>query len=444
MPPLNILYLHSHDTGRYIQPYGFALETPRLQELAQQGVLFRKNFCAGPTCSPSRAALLSGQSPHSCGMYGLAHRGFRMADYNRHLARFLQSHGYETVLAGFEHEGVRKHDPQAYIVDPGCKGDRDIPGAVRDFLKQRDESRPFFLSAGFEHTHRLGESFHGAPDDIHSGPTTSDERYLQPPAVLPDTPETRRDFALYADSVRGLDRLMGEVLDAIDDAGLAEATLVICTTDHGIAFPRMKCNLTDHGIGVMLLMRGPGGFDGGKVIDAMTSHIDLFPTLCDLAGLDRPDWLEGESLLPLVSGQADAIHDEVFSEVSFHAAYEPKRCVRTDRYKYIRRWDRRSKPVMPNIDDSITKSYLAARAGWETVAPPQEQLYDLLLDPQETCNLAARPDCQHALDDMRSRLKGWMERTADPLLEGTVQPPPEAVVNDPDGASPAEKPKPAR
>ncbi len=87
------------------------------------------------------------------------------------------------------------------------------------------------------------------------------------------------------------------MLDALDANGLSENTLVICTTDHGIAFPRMKGNLTDHGIGVMLIMRGPGGFTGGKVYDALVSHIDLYPTICDLLEIEHPSWLQGTSLL---------------------------------------------------------------------------------------------------------------------------------------------------
>ena len=76
MKKTNIIYIHSHDTGRYIQPYGHAVETPNLQKLAEQGVLFRQAFTANPTCSPSRAALVTGEAPHSNGMLGLAHRGF--------------------------------------------------------------------------------------------------------------------------------------------------------------------------------------------------------------------------------------------------------------------------------------------------------------------------------------------------------------------------------
>src|SRR5947207_12788544 len=103
------------------------------------------------------------------------------------------------------------------------------------------------------------------------------------------------------DLVQGI----GAVLDAVYANGLADNTLVICTTDHGIAFPRMKGNLTDHGIGVMLIMRGPGGFTGGKVYDALVSHIDIFPTICDLLRIDRPRWLQGVSLLPLVQAEAE-------------------------------------------------------------------------------------------------------------------------------------------
>ena len=90
----NILYLHSHDTGRYIQPYGYAVPTPNLQRLAEEGVLFRQAFCASPTCSPSRAALLTGMFPHVNGMLGLAHFGFTLNDYSQHIVHTLRRAGY--------------------------------------------------------------------------------------------------------------------------------------------------------------------------------------------------------------------------------------------------------------------------------------------------------------------------------------------------------------
>ncbi len=92
----NILYLHSHDTGRYVQPYGHAIPTPNIQRLAEQGVLFRKAFCAAPTCSASRACLLTGQYAHSNGMLGLAHRGFSLRDY-----RIFQRNPMSSATIGF-------------------------------------------------------------------------------------------------------------------------------------------------------------------------------------------------------------------------------------------------------------------------------------------------------------------------------------------------------
>src|SRR5690606_25386251 len=99
----NIVYFHSHDTGRYIRPYGHALDTPNYQRLAEEGLLFRQAYPSAPTCSPSRAGLLTGQTPHAAGMLGLAHRGFRLNDPTRHLATTLRDAGYSTTLAGVQH-----------------------------------------------------------------------------------------------------------------------------------------------------------------------------------------------------------------------------------------------------------------------------------------------------------------------------------------------------
>ena len=110
-------------------------------------------------------------------------------------------------------------------------------------------------------------------------------------------------MAAFKASARSLDQGIGAVLNGLHQHGLAENTLIICTTDHGLAFPGAKATLFDRGTGVMMIMRGPGGFAGGKVIDAMVTHLDVYPTICDLAGIEHPEWLEGESLMPLVRGQ---------------------------------------------------------------------------------------------------------------------------------------------
>ncbi len=407
----NILYIHSHDTGRYIQPYGYGLETPNFQRIAEGGVLFRQAFSAAPTCSPSRAGLLTGQCAHSAGMLGLAHRGWGLADYGQHIIHTLGDAGYSSTLVGVQHiapdddaqrigydEIIATKDRSAAVV---------TPEAVK-FLRRKHE-KPFFLSVGFIETHRE------FPADVPE----SKARYIRPPAPVADTPETRRDMAGFIQSARIYDEAVGRILDALDAAGLADSTLVISTTDHGIAFPGMKCTLTDHGTGVMLMMRGPGDFSGGRVIDAMVSQVDVFPTLCEFLGIDRPAWLQGKSMMPLVRGETDEINDEVYSEVTYHAAYEPKRAVRTRRWKYIRRFGDRNRPVLSNTDRSPSKT-LWLENGWADMPVAEEYLFDLVFDPGEAHNVAGEARLMSVLEDMRRRLDDWMQRTNDPLLAGPV------------------------
>lgn len=427
-PRPNIIYIHSHDSGRYLQPYGHAVPAPNLQRLASGGVLFRSAFNAAPTCSPSRASLLTGQCPHSNGMLGLAHRGFSLVDYKRHIAHTLRAAGYYSELIGLQHIA---HDPAIIGYDKvqvfGGNHVEQVAPAAAAFLKGAPKT-PFFIDVGFQETHR----------EFRKPGPKEDPRFCLPPAPLPDTPETRADIAAFKATARALDDGIGVVLDALEASGLAGNTLVISTTDHGIAFPDMKCNLFDHGMGVSLIMRGPGAFSGGKVCDAMVSHIDLYPTICDMLDVERPKWLQGKSMMPLVSAGVKEINEEIFAEVNYHAAYEPKRAVRTKRWKYIRHYDGRKHPNLPNCDDGPSKSLWLAN-GWREQRVDAEQLYDLMFDPNETHNIAADPANAKVLAEMRGRLDRWMHATDDPLLKGQVKAPKGAKANDPDGTSPKEE-----
>jgi arylsulfatase A-like enzyme len=425
--PVNIVYLHSHDTGRYVQPYGHPVPTPNIQRLADQGLLFRQAFCAAPTCSGSRACLLTGQWAHNNGMIGLAHRGYALDDYGRHLVRTLGEAGYWSALIGEQHVS---EDPAVLGYDHVVEIDTHhvdavAPAAVK--LLRSVPPRPFFLSIGFFETHR--EYFE--PSSVR------DALYSLPPANLPDTPETRRDMAGFKGSARSLDQGVGAVLNALDEHGLADETLVMLTTDHGLPFPGAKATLFDRGLGVMLIMRGPGGFHGGKVSDALVSQIDLFPTLCELGGIAPPPWLQGRSLLPVVTGKVPEVNAEIFAELTFHAAYDPQRAIRRKRYKYIRRFGERAAPVLPNTDDSPSKDLLIDH-GWAEEQRPPEQLHDLVFDPGEAANLVDDPRHAGVLDDLRGRLEAWMRETADPLLGGPVAPRPGARLNDPEQRSPSE------
>jgi arylsulfatase A-like enzyme len=406
----NILYIHSHDTGRYIQPFGYRFDTPNMQQLAEDGILFRQCHCTNPTCSPSRASLVTGTYPHQNGMFGLAHIGWRLNDYGEHIVHILREHGYHSVLSGIQHI-TGHHETPEIGYDEWLNPDGPAPHvAAVEWLENKASPRqPFFLSVGFGETHRAFPEDH--PLD--------DARYTMPPEPMPDTPRTREDTARYAGYVRKLDAQMGEVFDALKRNGMWENTLVICTTDHGIAFPRMKCTLTDAGTGVLLIMQGPGGFEGGKVVDGMVSHLDIYPTICDLVGIEKPERLEGVSLLPVTGDPTAELREEVHGSVNYHSAYEPRRSVRTRRYKYIRRFSERTRPVMPNVDDSLSKA-VWVEAGWPKVE--HEMLFDLLLDPNESRNLVDDADYREVLQEMRDRLRRWQERTDDPILKGPIPP----------------------
>jgi N-sulfoglucosamine sulfohydrolase len=420
----NILYLHSHDTGRYVQPYGHQIVTPNIQRLADQGLLFRQAFCAAPSCSGSRACLLTGQWAHVNGMTGLAHRGWSLEDYGRHIVHPLRDAGYWSALIGEQHLSV---DPDVlgydHVVDIGTTKVHSIAPAAVQLLRSRPP-RPFFLSVGFFETHR----------EFFEPSSVRDALYGAPPAHLPDSPETRADMASFKASARSLDQGVGAVLHALDEQGLADDTLVVLTTDHGLPFPGAKGTLSDRGLGVMLIVRGPGGFLGGHVTDALVSHVDLYPTLCELAGAEISRKTHGRSLLPLVRREVDSVREELFAELTYHAAYDPQRAIRTTRHKLIRHFGDRLEPVLPNVDDSPSKDLLVA-AGWGTHPRPREELYDLLMDPGEMRNLAGNPAHDEVHRQLGDRLEAWMRATDDPLIDGPVGVPAGAVVNSPDGIS---------
>lgn len=434
----NILYLHCHDAGRYIEPYGHAVSTPGLRRLASEGVLFRQAFCAGPTCSPSRAGLLTGQACHSSGMYGLAHLGWSLNDYRQHLIHTLKSVGYHTAIAGvqhvanFEREGceldVIGYDEKLDGRNGGTHensrvvADRGTANAAAEYLRTAAPGdRPFFLSVGFIMPHRVFAR-------AEAQRACEDPRFVRPPSPLPDLPEIRQDMADYNSSACIMDACCDKVLAALEASGLAEKTLVIATTDHGIAFPQMKASLKDHGTGVYLIMRGPGGFSGGKEVDALISQIDLFPTLCDLLGIKQPQWLQGKSFLSVVRGTTNEVNQEIFAETNYHTAYEPQRSIRTKRWKLIKRFDPEwTSRVGANCDDGPSKERLI-KEGWLAHELPGVELYDLLFDPQESRNRAQDQELAQVRKDLERQLHAWMRRTGDPLLDGPIDLPTEGTM----------------
>jgi arylsulfatase A-like enzyme len=442
----NIVYIHCHDMGRYCQPFGYDIPAPNLMKLAKQGTLFRQCYASAPTCGPSRAALVTGQYPHCCGMLGLPSPdlGYKLNDYNHHIAAFLQVHGYETALSGVQHVArapfappeeclpygrFLNNTPAEYqIHDPA----RTVPAAVEYLKKEHD--KPFFLSVGLLDPHRDNKKYKGSfiesvrqpePDDI-----VDQAKYCRPWPHMPDNPVTRREMANFKRGVASMDRDLGKLMAALDTPELRDNTLVIFTTDHGPGISEYKATLFDGGIGVTLVMRSPASseygdpalFAKGKVVDGLTQHIDLFPTICDLLGVDHPDWLQGKSVLPLVKGEKEQTHDAVYSEQTYHhnATPRPLRAVRSERYKYIRSFD----PKQPRGVDPGPAHFWWVEQGYSETLIPDEMLFDLYFDPHEANNLADRGTHDDILKDIRQKLDTWMKETDDPLKDGILPKPP--------------------
>ena len=423
--PLNILLYITHDTGQHFLCYGAkGIETPSLDRMAGEGVRFVNHFAAAPNCSPSRAALLTGCYPQTNGMMGLANpnSGWRLPKTEFHAARILGDAGYDSVLFGVQHEIDRNTWPGATQL-LGYKERRaeqlhadEIEPELMAFLKQRSESQgapPFFACIGTQETHR---------PFTDPGIELDDPKNICVPPFLPDAPEVRQDLAEFQGAVKVVDRFIGRILQQLDQTGLSKNTLFIYTTDHGIPYSRAKATLYDAGIKTALVMRGPGEFNGGKIFSELVSNIDVLPTILEALGAEIPQHIEGRSMLPLIQGAEYTPREEIFAAKTYHARYDPMRCIRTDRYKYIRNW--KPEEPMEMGGDSRVKIGGNDLSGYypETRAP--EELYDLDNDPDETNNLAESPEYAEVFEDMRSRLMNLLSETSDPILDGTIYPQP--------------------
>ncbi len=442
---MNILYLHTHDTGRILSTYGYRVPTPNYQRIFRQGLTFENAFAVAPTCSPSRAGLLTGCFPHQNGMLGLAQRGFHL-NMQFHIVPYLKAHGYHTVLCGVQHEyayyldhALAKEaigydedistDCSKYAEADLVLWDQNNASKLLEWLDHADTKKPFFLSFGQHATHRK------YPTQIDK---QIDPDYAVPPAYVTNNATTRDDFARFETSLKIADENLGKIYDKLIEKDLLKDTIILITTDHGIAYPFSKCTLFDRGIGVLMAMLVPGGQQTSKVYDGLVSHIDVFPTLCDLLGLEKPDHLEGKSFAALFEGKEYEGDDYIFAENNFHTSYEPYRCIRNKRYKYIKYFDDYKQLNLSNIDNSPIKEMLE-QYGLRDIEKSQEYLFDLIYDPCEQNNLADEEGYQQIKMDLENRLQQFMVKTNDPLLKGPLEIKPGYKVNKRECYSPSSK-----
>jgi arylsulfatase A-like enzyme len=421
----HVLVITCHDLGRHLRCYGVeTVRSANLDRLAARGVLFEQAFCTAPQCSPSRATLATGRYPHSNGVMGLTHGGFGW-DLNpdeKHAAAALAEHGYATHLFGLQHvtrEVERLGFQQLHAAASGPEGSTgssaapEVAAAFEAFLRYPRGNRPLYMEINFFEPHRPYQ-YGGVQPDTAKG--------VFVPAYLPQTAPAREEMAALQGAVGELDRAVGRVLDALDQAGLSKSTFVLFSSDHGLAMPRAKCTLYDPGIGIALIARPGGEAPAGRRVSQLVSNVDVLPTILEASGVPLPARLQGVSLLPLLGGEPVQPRDAVFAEKTFHSYYDPMRCIRTPRFKYIRNFETAFAVEVPG-DVQQGAIFRSDPGRYSTDRDRMAELYDLLADPQEKENLAGSPAVADVEDDLDRRLWRWMEETQDPLLQGPIPSP---------------------
>jgi len=402
------------------------VKTPNFDRVAREGFLFTHAFSAAPSCTPSRAAMLTGQAPHRLAEGGNLH-GFLPAKFPVY-PDLLENAGY---AVGFTGKGWGPGNFKAGGRTRNPAGPT-FPSFTQ-FLKTVPVSKPFCFWFGSKDPHRPYEK--GAGVKAGMNPAA-----VRVPPYLPDTPEIRSDILDYYTEVQQFDRDVGELLQALDESGRATNTLVVISGDNGWPFPRGKANLYDAGTRQPFAIRWPAKFNNGKTIDAFVNLADLAPTFLEAAGLKPPPEMTGQSLLPLLAGKTQRGRDAVFVERERHANVRagdlsyPARAIRTKDFLYIRnfrpdRWPagdpEKWKAVGPfgDCDGSPSKDFLLAH---RDDAPfqkyfqlafakrPAEELYDLAKDPHQIENLADDKNYAAAKKKLQKRLDDWLKETADP------------------------------
>nr|WP_281352429.1 sulfatase [Phytoactinopolyspora alkaliphila] len=410
--------IHCHDVGTFLSCYGMrSVASPHIHRLAEESVVFDRAFSTAPLCTPARSSLFTGLSPHVNGLMGLAHAGWRYRAGVQTLPELLEREGYHTTLVGLQHE----HPDPTVLGFGEVRGIGFLPRALpvadeaERWLRDRPERRrPYFLTVGMWEAHRPWRREDYPPVDPGG---------IEVPDFLPDNEHTREDLSGFFGAIRQLDEAVGRVVHAVDRFGDPENTFIVFTTDHGSAFPRAKGTLYDPGVQVPLIVRPPKGWSGSPGRRSrLVSHLDLVPTFMELAGGEPSDRWEGRSLVDDLRGADGDDGRAVFFQKTFHDTYDPMRAVRTSRYKLIRNFTEGPRLVLSkDIEESPTRRGM----GDAHLAPrPPVEVYDLQDDPAEQRDVAALPEFADLVAELSGRLDQWMARTGDPLLSGTVPPPP--------------------
>lgn len=421
-PPNIVLFVSDDHAQMDAGTYGNdAIDTPNVDRLAEQGMQLNEVHAITPTCVPSRASIYTGLGPHR---HGSHENHSRIDEGIQTLPHYLSDLGYRVILAGKTHVKPLDAYPFEYMDTEGdwnaviVEEDSEVEQFLSDEVAG-DEPFVLVIATNNPHVPWPRENEYD-PADVNLHP------------FLLDTEDTRKAMANYYSDVSNMDRELGRTLDLLDENGLTEETAVIYTSDHGPQFPHGKWELYNYGIKVPFIIRWPGMVEAGSTSNAMISLIDVLPTIIEMAGGSVPEDIDGRSILDVVTGQTDEHREEIYATHTrdLNMNYFPMRTVRTDRYKYIlnlapeRAFTNHitnSNAFEENGGEQLWDSWLEL-ANSDTEARervqfyqhrPKEELYDLQEDPHELNNLAGDPQFKDVKEELRRKLKEWMNQQGD-------------------------------
>lgn len=424
----NILFIIADDQSfPHAGAYGDkVVKTPNFDKFAREGVLFTNSFCAAPTCTASRAGVVTGQAIHQldegANLFGILPGRFKV------YPDVLEDKGYFIGLSG-KGWGPGSLDGTGRTRNPAGPEFKNF----KEFLSQVPKDKPFCFWFGSHRPHRDYKPGSG----VESGLRPED---VQVPPFLPDTPEVRGDILDYYAAIEQFDKELGAVLANLELSGRAHNTLVVVTSDNGMPFPRSKANLYGIGVHMTLAVRWPAKVKGGRKVDDFVSHTDFAPTFLEAAGLKPLPEMTGKSIMDLLTEAHPKPREEVFVERERHTncregdASYPARAIHTHDFVYVRNFHPSLWPAgdpkmwkavgsFGDIDTGPSKTVILDKRDDPKIKPffelatskrPAEELYDLKKDPWQLHNVADDPAYAGEKKKLAAKLRAWMEKTADP------------------------------
>lgn len=431
----NILLIVSEDNGQDLGCYGNGnVYTPNLDRLASLGVRFKNAYVTYSVCSPSRGTIFTGLYPHQNGQIGLATHKYRMYDGIKTLPVYLREAGYRSGCIGKIHVNPESEIPWDYR--PGGSLNRsnfwkkNMPGYAKKAMEFMNQSeQPFFLMVNYPDAHAPFQR------DVEGLPT----RKVNPENIdgtLPfvggvDSEHLNLYTANYYNCMNRLDEAVGMLLDSLKRNAKADNTVIIYLSDHGAQFSRGKCSNYEAGLKVPFIMHWPGKSISNLVKDELISTIDLLPTILDLNGLDKPDFLPGHSLVPFFQNNITKWPEYIFAGGVGSAPkyYFPRRSVRDERFKlihnlhhgeenpkyyfYAGRINHMAAGTSIEEIESLPPEMKKVYETW--LKPPEFELYDLQKDPNEFYNLSGNEEYSAELEKLKKVLEDWQISTNDPF-----------------------------